>query len=60
VCACACVRAVCACVHVYIFVTIDIKHTIEKLDSWPKPVELQRFMSTFVDYNPISGRLLDT
>ena len=36
---------------------IDIKHTIEKLDSWPKPVDLQRFMSTFSEYSPVSGRL---
>jgi len=41
-------------------VTIGIKHTIEKLDSWPKPVELQRFMSTLSEYSPISGRLLHT
>jgi len=34
------------------------KHTIEKLDSWPKPVELQRFMSTFLKYSPVSGRTL--
>jgi hypothetical protein len=38
--------------------TNGIKHTIEKLDSWPKPVELQRF--TFSEYSPISGRPLHT
>jgi hypothetical protein len=57
VCTCVCARA---CAHVYILVTIDIKHTIEKLNSRPKPVELQRFMSTFLEYSPISGRLLHT
>ena len=36
------------------------KHTIEQLDSWPKPVELQRFMSTFSVYSPVSGRPLHT
>ena len=33
-------------------VTIGIKHTNEKLDSWPKPVELQQFMSTLLEYSP--------
>ena len=46
-----------SCLHWYF---IGIKHTIEKLDSWPEPRELQRFMSTFLEYSPISGRPLHT
>ena len=34
--------------------------TVEKLDSWPKPVELQRCMSTFSEYSPVSGRSFHT